>query len=103
MNTELILQITLAIISIIGAIFTYVLVPYFKARTTEAQQDKIMTAVEIAVMAAEQIFSTPGMGDEKKKYVLKLLYDKGIKLTDAQLDAIIEAAVYQMNQIKAAT
>jgi len=102
MNTELILQITLAIISIIGAIFTYVLVPYIKARTTEAQQDKIMTAVEIAVMAAEQIYNTPGAGKDKKAYVLAMLNQKGIKLTDAQLDAIIEAAVYQLNQIKAA-
>jgi len=100
MNTDLLMQITLALISIIGALITYVLVPYLKAKTTETQQKKIETVVNIAVKAAEQIFSTPGAGQDKKDYVLSVLNSKGIKIDQSQLDLLIEAAVYQLNQSK---
>lgn len=102
MNIELMLQIALALISIIGTLITYVLVPYIKARTTETQQKKINATVQIAVQAAEQIFNKPGAGQDKKAYVLQVLNQKGIHIDAAQLDILIEAAVYQMNRTKQA-
>ena len=100
MNIELMLQIALALISIIGALITYVLVPYIKARTTETQQKKIWNGVLIAVQAAEQIFNKPGAGQDKKAYVLNVLNQKGIQIDATQLELLIEAAVFQLNQSK---
>ena len=100
MNIELMLQIVLALISIIGTLIAYVLVPYIKARTTEAQQKKIHAAVQIAVQAAEQIFNKPGAGQDKKAYVLQVLNQKGIRIDVTQLELLIEAAVYQLNRSK---
>lgn len=102
MNIEMMMQIALALISIIGALITYVLVPYLKARTSETQQKKLQAAVQIAVQAAEQIFNKPGAGQDKKAYVLHALNQKGIKIDAAQLDILIEAAVYQLNRTKQA-
>lgn len=102
MNIELMLQIVLALISIIGTLIAYVLVPYIKARTTEAQQKKIHAAVQIAVQAAEQIFNKPGAGQDKKAYVLQVLNQKGIQIDVTQLELLIEAAVFQLNRTKQA-
>lgn len=102
MNIELMLQIALPLISIIGTLIAYVLVPYLKARTSETQQKKIWTLVLVAVQAAEQIFNKPGAGQDKKAYVLQVLNQKGIQIDATQLDILIEAAVYQLNQTKEA-
>jgi len=47
-----------------------------------------------AVAAAEQI------EEDKKTYVLKFIRDKGVTITDQELDALIEAAVYEINRAK---
>ena len=99
---ELLLQILLVIVSLIGVLITYVLVPYLNARTTETQQKQIALWVQIAVEAAEQIINKAGAGLDKKAYVLSVLNEKGIKVTAEQLDTLIEAAVYQLNKAKAA-
>lgn len=100
MNIELMLQIALALISIIGALITYVLVPYLRTQTTEAKRKKMWNWVLVAVQAAEQLYKSPGAGQDKKAYVLDKLNQKGIKIDAAQLDLLIEAAVYQLNQAK---
>lgn len=102
MNIEMMMQIALALISIIGALMVYMLAPYIKARTSEAKQKKIWNLVLILVQAAEQIFNTPGAGQDKKAYVLHALNQKGIKIDAAKLDILIEAAVFQLNRTKQA-
>lgn len=90
-------QIATVLIALFGAIVTYLIIPYIKSRTSQEQQEHIKTWVDIAVQAAEQIMNTPGMGENKKIFVLNFFRSKGIDLTDDQLDMLIEAAVYQMN------
>ncbi len=99
---ELYIQLALLIISLIGILITYVLVPFLKARTTETQQKQAEFWVKVAVEAAEQIINKAGAGLDKKAYVLSVLNEKGIKVTAEQLDTLIEAAVYQLNKAKAA-
>ncbi len=101
MTGEMITQIGMVIITVIGAIVTYIVVPYIKSRATEAQQDNIKSWVEIAVQAAEQLMNSPGMGENKKLFVLNFLKSKGITLSEDQLNILIEAAVYQINNVKA--
>lgn len=90
-------QIVMIIITILGAIITYLVVPYIKSKTTQKQQEQIQTWISIAVNAAEQILNTPEMGENKKEFVINFLRNQGINLAEEQLNMLIEAAVYQMN------
>ena len=93
MNITPLLQ---AVAALLATIITVVAVPYIKSRTTASQQAQINEWVRIAVSAAEQIYSDPGKGEKKKAYVLKWLHDHGVTVDEAQLDAMIEAAVYEL-------
>lgn len=83
---------------LLATVITCVLVPYIKSRTTSDQQKEINAWVKIAVAAAEQIFNGSGRGEEKKAYVIAWLKEHGIKVNEAELDALIEAAVFELNQ-----
>ena len=85
-------------LSLIGVIITCVLIPYIKSKTTTEQQKEINAWVKIAVSAAEQLFTGSGRGEEKKAYVIAWLKERGITVDAAELDALIEAAVYELEQ-----
>lgn len=87
-----------ALAALIGVIITCVLIPFIKSKTTASQQAEINAWVKIAVSAAEQISKGSGRGEEKKQYVLAWLKERGITVDEAELDALIEAAVYELNQ-----
>lgn len=93
-------KIIIGLLSIIGTITTYFLVPYLKQRTTAQQREDIDFWVRMAVAAAEQIFNIPKSGNEKKVFVLEYLNELNIKVTEQELDVLIEAAVYELNLIK---
>ena len=80
------------------AVVTCVLIPYIKSKTTTEQQKEINAWVKIAVSAAEQIYTGSGRGEEKKAYVLEWLRSHGVTVDDEKLDAMIEAAVYELTQ-----
>ena len=87
-----------AVAALIGVIITCVLIPYIKNKTTTEQQKEINAWVKIAVSAAEQLFTGSGRGEEKKAYVIAWLKERGITVDEAELDALIEAAVYELEQ-----
>lgn len=103
MNNDVIIQVGTVIIALIGAVITYIVIPYIKSKTTSEQYKAIEFWVRVAVQAAEQLFSQPGMGEKKKEYVINFLSDKGIKVTMEQLNALIEAAVHELNKGKLLT
>lgn len=94
MNIEIIIKI---VIPIIGAIITYLIVPFLREKTTKEQRGNIEFWVRIAVNAAEQIYKEKGHGKQKKEYVLDFLSSKNINISEQQLDLLIEAAVYELN------
>ncbi|MEA4901837.1 phage holin [Desulfitobacterium sp.] len=85
-----------ALALLVAAVITAVVIPYIKSKTTSTQQQEINSWVKVAVLAAEQIFNGSGRGAEKKAYVLNFLAEHGIKLDEARVDALIEAAVFEM-------
>lgn len=85
-----------AVIALAGVVVSCVLIPYIKSKTTTEQQKEINAWVKIAVSAAEQIYVGSGRGEEKKAYVIQWLRDHGITVDESKLDALIEAAVYEL-------
>ena len=85
-----------AVAAMLAAVITAVVIPYIKTKTTTDQQRQINTWVQIAVSAAEQIYNGPGRGEDKKKYVVEWLRQHGVTVDADKLDAMIEAAVYDL-------
>ena len=96
---QVIYQIVIAIIAILSALVTSVLIPYIRKRTTATEYERIANWVTIAVASAQQIYKLSGKEFLRKEYVVDFLKTQGVKLTDEQLDALIEAAVFELNQI----
>ena len=87
-----------AVAALIAAVVTAFVVPYIKSRTTTNQQQQINAWVRIAVTAAEQIYAGSGRGEEKKAYVINWLRKHGVTVDESKLDALIEAAVFELNK-----
>ena len=81
-----------ALIGLAAALITVFLIPYMKSKYNATQQEEIVTWVEFAVLAAEQLYGS-GMGQEKKAYVLEFLRQQGYAVDAAKLEVLIESAV----------
>lgn len=88
------------ILSIISVLITGVLIPLLKQKYGREKVLSVMEAVDIAVKAAEQIYKGTGQGDLKKQYVLMRLDEQGIKLSEKELDDMIESSVLELNRWK---
>ena len=102
MDTNSVIEIGTIIIALLGAIITYIVVPFIKKKTTKQEYENIEFWIGVAVNAAEQIFSEPDMGEKKKAYVIGFLKKMGIKISMDQLEVLIEAAVREINKNKSA-
>ena len=83
-----------AVVTLLAAIITGVVVPWIKAKTTAQQQDALLKWVKVGVAAAEQIYAGSGQGAKKKKWVLDFLAKNGMKVDSDAVMAAIEGAVY---------
>jgi hypothetical protein len=95
-------QIFMLLISLLGVLLTGLVVPWLKLKIGNEKMKDIEKWVTVAVTAAEQM-QVAGLlppNQEKKDYVLQFIRDKGITITDEELDALIEAAVYEINKAK---
>ena len=77
------------------------MIPYIKTKFTSEQLQTLSQYIGYAVKAANQIFGTEE-GQKKKAYVVNIAKEiinerLKIKITDEQLDAIIEGIV---NEVK---
>ena len=94
-------QIVVAVIGLVSVLITTFLIPYIKSKTNNEQQQALAIIVQTAVQGAEQIYSGTGLGQKKKEWVLQHLKDKGINIdansVSAEIDALIEAAVYAIH------
>lgn len=86
-----------AVFALAAAVITAIVIPYIKSKTTAQQQAEINAWVKVAVAAAEQIYTGSGRGEEKKAYVLNWLAEHGVTLDEERINALIEAAVYDLN------
>lgn len=95
------LKILLAVLSIVSALITGLLIPYIKSKIDREKRVEIMEMVEVAVKAAEQIYDVKypdgNKGAEKKEYVVSWLNERGVKIDGEALDVLIEATVKELN------
>ena len=101
---EYMIDILVFIITVLGIIITRTVIPYIKSLIKDSEYATIYEVVETAVKAAEQSYKKiPKAGKTKKNevvhYVTNWINNKGIRLnlTEDDLDRLIEAAVYAMN------
>ena len=85
-----------ALIGLCTAILTAVLIPWLRAHYGDVQFNKMLAWVDVAVAAAEQIY-TAADGELKKNYVLRFLSEKGYTVDEQGLDYAIEAAVLRLH------
>ena len=78
---------------------TRYVIPWFKSNTVINENAILIDLVNAAVMYAEQTLTG---GQVKKeavmKFVLEQMAELGISITEDQVNALIEAAVFAMNQ-----
>ena len=88
-------------VSVVAALLSYYLIPLIKAKIEAIKSTELRKTVKEAVRAAEQTLHAPGQGVAKKAdvvaFVSEWLTEHGIKITEDQLDKLIEAAVFSMN------
>lgn len=99
---EITMMILKIVVSVCAALITVYVIPYLKTLKDDKRYASLVGIVEVAVRAAEQTISEPHEGKLKKAEVLTFVSDwldsKGIKVTDEELDRLIECAVYQLKQ-----
>lgn len=86
-----------AVIALVFIVIGVIAIPWIKSRTTSDQLKQIMSWVNIAVLAAEQLFKGIGRGEEKKQYVIDFLKSKGYYIDAEKIEAMIEAEVAKLN------
>lgn len=91
-------QIILAIIGLIGAVLTTVIVPYIRSKTTKQQRDNIYTVIQSAVWAADQMFkASDPTGGARNTWVMKTLKEKNLDISREDLVRLVEEAVQELN------
>ena len=84
-----------AIVVLISALITTLLVPYLKQKLSDEKRQKLIFWIETAVKAAEQIYGSK-TGQQKKEYVVAFLLSKGIVADIDEVTALIESEVYKL-------
>lgn len=77
-----------AVLTLLGVIITYWLVPYVKSKATAQQQANVAILVRTAVAAAEQLYGA-GMGKAKLGYAQAWLNERGVKYSRAEIEAAV--------------
>lgn len=97
---DVLFKIIIEIISILGIVLTYILIPYLKEKIGNEKLSKYKKWALYAVQCAEMIFSEQGMGKTKKEYVISFLnnmFNKNkVVITEEQLNILIESCVKEM-------
>lgn len=86
-----------AVIALIAALITAFVIPWLKSKTTAQEREELLKWVEIAVMAAQQLYYQLD-GAKRKEYVRNFLNLKGYDVTDNEIDNAIEAAVLKLHR-----
>ena len=97
---EIMIDVLMIVVSVLSALVSAYLIPYIKAKTNSEKYADLMEIIVVAVKAAEQTINGSGQGKVKKAEVLAFvshwLAERDIHVSEAELDKLIECAVYAM-------
>ena len=89
------------VILLLSALVATFVIPLLKQKFGQEKLNKVMTYVEIAVRAADQLFATDE-GKAKKEYVVnyltEMLKKQGLKVDMETLENMIEAEVLKLHK-----
>lgn len=77
-----------AVLALLAALVTYKLIPWIKAKTTQEQQNLLLSITSVLVFAAEQLYGA-GRGEEKLDYVVRELEARGFTADRAAIEAVV--------------
>ena len=101
MMNDILFEVLKAVLILAVILFTRYAVPWMKQTVEDTKYAWAVKWVGIAVRSAEQTIFGDKRGEEKKavvtQFIREQLIKKNITLSDAQLDNLIEAAVYALN------
>ena len=89
------------LIMVITLVFTRYAIPWIKLQVDDKKMQMICEWVNKAVLSAQQTLQAKTGAERKavvKKFIAEMLASKTISISDAQLDALIESAVYIMKE-----
>ena len=88
-------------VALLAAIITKYVIPILQQKINSAGYSELLETITAAVKCAEQTMQK-STGTDKKEYVVNLvqtvLASKSVSWTDEQINALIEAAVYEVKQ-----
>lgn len=89
------------VVSVVAALISAFVIPLLKEKLQDIKYQRLFDMVKVGVRAAEQTIKGSGQGPIKKDEVINFvtvwMLSNGIMITEDQLDQLIEAAVYAMN------
>lgn len=98
---EVLFNILLFTIIICSVAFTGTVIPWIKTQIHNSEYAELLDTVEQAIRKAEQKIKGVKQGTVRKAQVVAFLRDwlnrHSIEITEEQLDTLIEAAVWSMN------
>lgn len=94
MNLTTIVEVILALAV---AIITVFVLPWLSANTTAREREDLLSWVDIAVAAAQQLYHQCS-GEQRLDYALALLEEKGFDIDDGAVADAVEAAVLKLHQ-----
>ena len=97
---EITFEILKLVIMLLAAVVTRYVIPWIRQKTQNETFQTVIDWTLQAVLAAEQVH-TSKTGQERKKivtaFIKRVLEEKNVPLSDAEIDILIESAVKQMN------
>ena len=84
-----------AVLLLLSFIYTAILVPYIRSKTTETERAKLHNAVVMGDKAAELMFD---IGADTYAVVVRKLADQGYKLNAEEVKVLIESAVLELKK-----
>ena len=85
-----------AFVYLIAVALSMFVIPVIKNKVGAQNMDEFLKWVDIAVAAAEQLYSST-QGTAKKNYVLNYLTTKGFEVDELELHIAVEAAVNRLH------
>ena len=97
---EKLFSLILAIIPVLGTIITVFIIPLIKEKIGAEKLAKYEYWADLAVKAAEMLWTETGHSEDKKQYVVEFLTNmfnkKKVVITEEQMNILIESAVKQL-------